>query len=281
MRTARARSASTSASRVSPWSALTCSSMSLICSSAPSAAIRMFTTCDADVRRRVRAQQLLGARDHDLQRRAHVVRELAEQALAVVVDAGEPLRQRRQLRVLARQPLLDPLAVGDRPALGDDERDAPVARPQRPDREVQRAGLAAGDADPDVEAREPPFAPPRRPPRWTIATSSRPAADHHGVIHSGRPSDLGEIDAAGDQRRRIDVEHVPAGVEQRHEVRGLGQRDLRHQLPRHAVLVRRRDLGDARAQRLHGVERRAPVIRAFLLGVMRRVESNAHWCGHG
>ena len=102
------------------------------------------------------AQHLLGARDHDLQRRAQVVRELAEQPLAVVVDAREPLRQRRQLGVLARQALLDALAVGDRPALGDDERDLAVAAAQRAQQQVQRPVGAAGalDRDVDVEAGE-------------------------------------------------------------------------------------------------------------------------------
>ena len=64
-------------------------------------------------RRGVGRQQLLGARDHDLQRRAQVVRELAEQPLAVVVDAREAVGQGRQLGVLAGEPLLDALAVGD------------------------------------------------------------------------------------------------------------------------------------------------------------------------
>ncbi len=103
----------------------------------------------------IRAQELLGAGHDDVQRSAQIVRELAEKPFAIVVDAGKALRERRQLRVLAPEPLLHPLAVRDRAAFRDDERDTPIAAAQRPDHEVQRAGLATGDANPDVEAGEP------------------------------------------------------------------------------------------------------------------------------
>ena len=116
-----------------------------------------------DVWGRFRAQQLLGSGDDDLQRRSHVVRELAEQPLAVVVHAGEPLGQSGQLRILPRQAVLDALAIGDRPAFGDDERDAAVACPQRTDREVQSAWFATRDAHADVEAREIGLRQPTRP----------------------------------------------------------------------------------------------------------------------
>ena len=82
------------------------------------------------------AAQALGAREDDLQRRPQVVRELGQQPLAVVVDAGQPVGQHRQLGVLARDPLLRALAVGDLAALGDDEGDAPVGAAQRPQHEV-------------------------------------------------------------------------------------------------------------------------------------------------
>jgi hypothetical protein len=71
------------------------------------------------------APKALGAREDDLQRRPQVVRELGEQALADVVGVGLP-SVTTDSRVLAGDPLLGALEVGDLAALGDDERDAPV-----------------------------------------------------------------------------------------------------------------------------------------------------------
>ena len=205
---------------------------------------------------RVGPQHLLGARDHHLQWRAQVVRELAQQPLAVIVDARQPLRERRQLRVLLREPLLHALAVGDRPALGDDERDLAVAAAQRAQQQIERARGVAGTLDPDVdvEAREAALAggmttlscsecnglvararPPRRPPQWQ--------SEH-----------LGAVNATGDQRCGVDVQHVSIAVEQRDEARRLRVRDRRHQTTRHCVLLEIGDRDDPQTQRLNRVE---------------------------
>ncbi len=261
----RARSASTSVSRASPWSALTCSSMSLICSSAPSAARRMFTSCARSASSRLGAQQLLGARDDDLQRCAQVVRELAEQPLAVVVHAREPLGQRGQLRVLAREALLDALAVGDRAALGDDERDRPSRPRNGRSSEVQRAGRLARRSRRSTSTS-------KRAKRPCAAPVDRLAGAMSHVI-GRRPTTTASSTAAGrsprcgPRRRRSSAAGLtsstcPSRVEQRDEARGLGGRDLRHQLARPRRPRTGVDLGDARPQRLDRVERRAPVVGA-------------------
>ena len=182
---------------------LTCSSMSSICSSASSAASRMpwrlgsgrssprlaRSSCSARV-----STTCSGAR--------RSCESSAEQPLAVVVDAREPVGQRRQLGVLARDPLLARL----RSVIGRPSATMNATRPsraaQRPQQQVDGLGhgAAAAHHQLDVEARE---AARRRPSstarRRSACTSSE--CRHHGVVHSGRPIDLGAVEAAGDQRR--------------------------------------------------------------------------------
>ena len=134
------------------------------------------------------AQHLLGARDDDLQRRAQVVGELAEQPLAVVVHAREPLGERGQLRVLLGEALLDPLAVGDRPALGDDERDPAVPAAQRPQ---QRSSVPLARPPASISRstskRENRPSARRRDRALERAQVARLRAGPPGRAHSGRP----------------------------------------------------------------------------------------------
>ena len=206
------------------------------------------------------AAQALGAGEDDLQRRPQVVRELGEQPLAEVVDAGQPVGQDRQLGVLAGDPLLRALAVRNLPPLGQDQGDAPVAAAQRAQDEVDglRDRPAAAHHQLDVEAREAAvgrqldgapqiglhvlgMAAPRRLPQQL--------ADH-----------LVAVDARGGERRVGDVEDPPVRLQQRDEARGLGQRHLGHEAPRLGIGLGVGDLVQARLQRMLHVHRRAPGI---------------------
>ena len=198
-------------SRASPWSALTCSSMSLICSSALSAASRMLTICARVVRVAGSGGSSCSERViDDLQRRAQVVRELAEQPLAVVVHAREALvsadssafwrasRCSTRLRsVIVRPSATMNATCPSRPRSGRSSRSSVPARSRRP-RSATSTSKRANR--PSAAARSPPArahgARPGRPPPWR-----RPQR---------QPDDLGAVHAAGDQRRRVDVQHVAA-----------------------------------------------------------------------
>src|SRR4051794_33841703 len=153
------------------------------------------------------------------------------------MHTGQALSESGKLRVLPRQTVLDTLAIGDRTPFGDYEGDAPIACSQRADREVKRAGFAAGDAHADIEA-----------PETTLGRGGDRSVDHI-YVRLGRPrpprrgpqrktDDLREIDAPCDEGSRVHIENVSGRVEQRGEVRGLGKYDLRHELARDGVFLR-------------------------------------------
>ena len=204
------------------------------------------------------AADALLARQHDLQRRAQVVAELAQQSLAVVVDLRQPRRQGRQLGVLGGDPLLGTLAVGDRPALGHDQRDPPVAGAQRAQAEVERPGRgpAALDQHVGVEAGEPTLGGGRH--RLLELTARGRARPPPRRLPQRPPDHLGAVDAAGGQGRRRDVDHPAVGLQQRDEARRLGERNLRHQPAREGIVLRIGHDAEAPAKRFQRLHRRSP-----------------------